>query len=285
MILVWITFLTSIAISAVAAWFSVLGLTQIFAAAFLPVAIMGGVLELGKVVAAVWTHHYWKELNLLTKFLLVPIIGLLMIVTSLGIFGLLSKGHAEQEMPVKIVEQRVASFDTQIEFSKAKIENLQQRLETLNEAMKKYVELGAVSKGLDKTTEDSSALENQIQEELNKIQSLEEEKLRERLSIAGLEAELGPIKYVAVLLGDDSNLEAAVLIVIFIIIFCFDPLALLLVVLSVDSIYGRKKKLLDPNNYSKLKAIEMAQKELGLKRYQVEKMTKEGIIGLINNAR
>lgn len=285
MILVWITFLTSIAISAVAAWFSVLGLTQIFAAAFLPVAIMGGVLELGKVVAAVWTHHYWKELNLLTKSLLVPIIGLLMIVTSLGIFGLLSKGHAEQEMPVKIVEQRVASFDTQIEFSKAKIENLQQRLETLNEAMKKYVELGAVSKGLDKTTEDSSALENQIQEELNKIQSLEEDKLKERLSIAGLEAELGPIKYVAVLLGDDSNLEAAVLIVIFIIIFCFDPLALLLVVLSVDSIYGRKKKLLDPNNYSKLKAIEMAQKELGLKRYQVEKMTKEGIIGLINNAR
>lgn len=285
MILVWITFLTSIAISAVAAWFSVLGLTQIFAAAFLPVAIMGGVLELGKVVAAVWTHHYWKELNLLTKSLLVPIIGLLMIVTSLGIFGLLSKGHAEQEMPVKIVEQRVASFDTQIEFSKAKIENLQQRLETLNEAMKKYVELGAVSKGLDKTTDDSSALENQIQEELNKIQSLEEDKLKERLSIAGLEAELGPIKYVAVLLGDDSNLEAAVLIVIFIIIFCFDPLALLLVVLSVDSIYGRKKKLLDPNNYSKLKAIEMAQKELGLKRYQVEKMTKEGIIGLINNAR
>ena len=285
MILVWITFLTSIAISAVAAWFSVLGLTQIFAAAFLPVAIMGGVLELGKVVAAVWTHHYWKELNLLTKSLLVPIIGLLMIVTSLGIFVLLSKGHAEQEMPVKIVEQRVASFDTQIEFSKAKIQNLQQRLETLNEAMKKYVELGAVSKGLDKTTEDSSALENQIQEELNKIQSLEEDKLRERLSIAGLEAELGPIKYVAVLLGDDSNLETAVLIVIFIIIFCFDPLALLLVVLSVDSIYGRKKKLLDPNNYSKLKAIEMAQKELGLKRYQVEKMTKEGIIGLINNAR
>ena len=285
MILVWITFLTSIAISAVAAWFSVLGLTQIFAAAFMPVAIMGGVLELGKVVAAVWTHHYWKELNLLTKSLLIPIIGLLMIVTSLGIFGLLSKGHAEQEMPVKIVEQRVASFDTQIEFSKAKIQHLQQRLETLNEAMKKYVELGAVSKGLDKTTEDSSALENQIQEELNKIQSLEESKLKERLSIAGLEAELGPIKYVAVLLGDDSNLEAAVLIVIFIIIFCFDPLALLLVILSVDSIYGRKKKLLNPDNYSKLKAIEMAQKELGLKRYQVEKMTKEGIIGLINNAR
>ena len=79
-----------------------------------------------------------------------------------------------------------ASFDTQIEFSKAKIENLQQRLETLNEAMKKYVELGAVSKGLDKTTDDSSALENQIQEELNKIQSLEEDKLKRDCQSLGL---------------------------------------------------------------------------------------------------
>lgn len=285
MILVWITFITAILISAVAAWFSVLGLTQIFAAAFIPVAIMGGVLELGKVVAAVWTHHYWTDLNIATKTILVSIIGLLMIVTSLGIFGLLSKGHSEQEMPVKIVEQRIDSYDVQIGFSKDKINNLQQRLTSLNTAMDKYVELGAVSKGLDKTNEGMSNLESQIQQELDKIQSLEENKLSEKLSIAGLEAELGPIKYVAVLIGDESGLEKAVLIVIFIIIFCFDPLALMLIILSVDSIYGIKKKLLDPNAYSKLKAIEMAQKELGVKKYQVEKMSKEAIISLINNAR
>ena len=285
MILVWITFITAILISAVAAWFSVLGLTQIFAAAFIPVAIMGGVLELGKVVAAVWTHHYWTDLNIATKTILVSIIGLLMIVTSLGIFGLLSKGHSEQEMPVKIVEQRIDSYDVQIGFSKDKINNLQQRLTSLNTAMDKYVELGAVSKGLDKTNEGMSNLESQIQQELDKIQSLEENKLSEKLSIAGLEAELGPIKYVAVLIGDESGLEKAVLIVNFIIIFCFDPLALMLIILSVDSIYGIKKKLLDPNAYSKLKAIEMAQKELGVKKYQVEKMSKEAIISLINNAR
>ena len=285
MILIWITFLTAIAISAVAAWFSVLGLTQIFAAAFLPVAIMGGVLELGKVVAAVWTHHYWKEINYLTKSILVPIIGLLMVVTSLGIFGLLSKGHSEQEMPVKIVEQRILTYNTQIDFSRQKIDNLQQRLTTLNTAMEKYVELGAVSKGLDKTREDSAQLEADIQTELNRIQELEEKKLQEKLSIAGLEAELGPIKYVAVLLGDDSNLETAVLVVIFIIIFCFDPLALMLVILSVDKLFAKKNKVkLDPNAYTKLKAMEMAQKQLGLKRNQIEKMTKDAIIDLLNKS-
>ena len=187
MILVWITFLTAIAISAVAAWFSVIGLTQIFAAAFLPVAIMGAVLELGKVVAAVWTHHHWHDLQHISKIILVPIVGLLMIVTSLGIFGLLSKGHSAQEMPIIIVEQKVAVIDTQIDFSKQKVDRLNQRLETLNEAMEKYIELGAVSKGLDKTQSDIADIQSQIQEELNIIAKLEEEKLTEKLKGTGKE--------------------------------------------------------------------------------------------------
>ena len=197
MILVWITFLTAIAISAVAAWFSVIGLTQIFAAAFLPVAIMGGVLELGKVVAAVWTHQHWSDLQHISKIILVPIVGLLMIVTSLGIFGLLSKGHSAQEMPIIIVEQKVAVIDTQIDFSTQKVDRLTQRLETLNKAMGKYIELGAVSKGLDKTQNDISDIQSQIQQELKINAKLEQEKLTEKLSISSIEAELGPIKYVA----------------------------------------------------------------------------------------
>ena len=117
------------------------------------------------------------------------------------------------------------------------------------------------------------------------LQNAYEKKLQEKLSIAGLEAELGPIKYVAVLLGDDSNLETAVLVVIFIIIFCFDPLALIVVILSVDKLFTKKNKVkLDPKAYTKLKAMEMAQKQLGLKRNQIDKMTKEAIIDLLNNS-
>ena len=284
MILVWITFLTAIAISAVAAWFSVIGLTQIFAAAFLPVAIMGAVLELGKVVAAVWTHHHWNDLQHISKIILVPIVGLLMIVTSLGIFGLLSKGHSAQEMPIIIVEQKVAVIDTQIDFSKQKVDRLNQRLETLNEAMEKYIELGAVSKGLDKTQNDIADIQSQIQEELNIIAKLEEEKQKEKLSISSIEAELGPLKYVANLIGESDNLQNAVTIVIFIIIFCFDPLALMLLVLSVDKIFN-KQKLFNAENLTKLKAMELAKKRLGLTRVQAEKMSKEALVQLLNNAR
>ena len=284
MILVWITFLTAIAISAVAAWFSVIGLTQIFAAAFLPVAIMGGVLELGKVVAAVWTHHHWHDLQHISKIILVPIVGLLMIVTSLGIFGLLSKGHSAQEMPIIVVEQKVAVIDTQIDFSNQKVDRLNQRLETLNEAMEKYMELGAVSKGLDKTQSDIADIQSQIQEELNIIAKLEEEKLTEKLSISSIEAELGPLKYVANLIGESDNLQNAVTIVIFIIIFCFDPLALMLLVLSVDKIFN-KQKLFNAENLTKLKAMELAKKRLGLTRVQAEKMSKEALVQLLNNAR
>lgn len=284
MILVWITFLTAIAISAVAAWFSVIGLTQIFAAAFLPVAIMGGVLELGKVVAAVWTHHHWHDLQHISKIILVPIVGLLMIVTSLGIFGLLSKGHSAQEMPIIVVEQKVAVIDTQIDFSKQKVSRLNQRLETLNEAMEKYIELGAVSKGLDKTQSDIADIQSQIQEELNIIAKLEEEKLTEKLSISSIEAELGPLKYVANLIGESDNLQNAVTIVIFIIIFCFDPLALMLLVLSVDKIFN-KQKLFNAENLTKLKTMELAKKRLGLTRVQAEKMSKEALVQLLNNAR
>lgn len=284
MILVWITFLTAIAISAVAAWFSVIGLTQIFAAAFLPVAIMGGVLELGKVVAAVWTHQHWSDLQHISKIILVPIVGLLMIVTSLGIFGLLSKGHSAQEMPIIIVEQKVAVIDTQIDFSTQKVDRLTQRLETLNKAMGKYIELGAVSKGLDKTQNDISDIQSQIQQELNIIAKLEQEKLIEKLSISSIEAELGPIKYVANLIGESDNLQNAVTIVIFIIIFCFDPLALMLLILSVDKIFN-KQKLFNAENLTKLKAIELAKKRLGLTRTQAEKMSKEALVQLLNNAR
>jgi len=284
MILVWITFLTAIAISGVAAWFSVIGLTQIFAAAFLPVAIMGGVLELGKVVAAVWTHHHWRDLSVISKTILVPIVGLLMVVTSLGIFGLLSKGHSAQEMPIIIVEQKVAVLDTQIQFAKDKVTGLNVRLNTLNEALTRYIELGAVSKGLDKTQEDISNIQSQIQSELNNIADLEQQKLKEKLSISEVEAELGPLKYVANLLGETDNLQNAVTIVIFIIIFCFDPLALILLVLSVDRIFNRQQ-IFDAENLTKLKAIELAKKKLGLTRAQSEKMSKEAIVQLLNNAK
>jgi hypothetical protein len=89
---------------------------------------------------------------------------------------------------------------------------------------------------------------------------------------------------VANLLGETDNLQNAVTIVIFIIIFCFDPLALILLVLSVDRIFNRQQ-IFDAENLTKLKAIELAKKKLGLTRAQSEKMSKEAIVQLLNNAK
>ncbi len=86
----------AITISAIAAWYSVAGLTAIFAAAVVPVIIMGGSLELGKIVATVWLHNNWKRAGWLYKTYLVPAIVFLMLLTSMGIFGFLSKAHSDQ---------------------------------------------------------------------------------------------------------------------------------------------------------------------------------------------
>ena len=83
----------AISISAIAAWYSVEGLTAIFAAAVVPVIIMGSALEAGKITATVWLHNNWARISWAYKTYLIPAIVLLMLLTSMGIFGFLSKAH------------------------------------------------------------------------------------------------------------------------------------------------------------------------------------------------
>jgi len=96
MLLGLLVLLTALTISTVAIYYSVVGLVAIFAAAALPIMIMGGVLEVGKLVTAVWLHKYWKETVWWLKSYLSVAVVLLMFITSMGIFGFLSKAHIEQ---------------------------------------------------------------------------------------------------------------------------------------------------------------------------------------------
>jgi len=91
-----LTFLSAISISAVAIYYSVAGLVAIFAAAAVPIIIMGGVLEVGKLVTAVWLHRYWSQAAWWLKSYLSIAVLVLMFITSMGIFGFLSKAHIEQ---------------------------------------------------------------------------------------------------------------------------------------------------------------------------------------------
>jgi len=88
--------ITALSISAVAIYYSIAGLVAIFAAAALPIMIMGGVLEVGKLVTAVWLHRYWKQAKWWLKYYLATAVLVLMFITSMGIFGFLSKAHIEQ---------------------------------------------------------------------------------------------------------------------------------------------------------------------------------------------
>ena len=123
--------LTALTISAVAIYYSVSGLVAIFAAAALPIIIMGGVLEVGKLVTAVWLHRYWKETVWWLKSYLSVAVVLLMFITSMCIFGFLSKAHIEQTSASEESVAQVQRIDTEIARFNAVIDRAEQKIETL----------------------------------------------------------------------------------------------------------------------------------------------------------
>lgn len=127
-----ITFVTAIAIAFIAAWFSIVGLMAIFAASALPVALMAGSLEVGKLVAASWVYRNWKRAPFLLKSYLTIAVVVLMFITSMGIFGFLSKAHLEQaaqgEASVAKIERitdDIARFELLVDRTEKKIAKLE----------------------------------------------------------------------------------------------------------------------------------------------------------------
>ena len=230
----------SVIISAIAAWYSVVGLTAIFAAAVVPVMIMGGALEAGKIVATVWLHNNWKRVGTAFKLYLVPAIIFLMLLTSMGIFGFLSKAHGDQSLVSGDAMAKVAIYDEKIKISKDNIDANRKALKQLDEAVDQVMGRSSDEKGADKAVavrrsqqKERARLQSEIQAEQKTITALGQEAAPLRAEFRKIEAEVGPIKYIAALIyGDnpDQNLlEAAVRWVIILIVVVFDPLALTLI--------------------------------------------------------
>ena len=131
MFLIILAFLCALSISGVAIYYSVIGLAAIFAAAKVPIYIMGGVLEVAKLVTASWLYQNWRNIPFLIKTYLTIAVGVLMIITSLGIFGFLSKAHIEQATPAAEVTAKIERLDEQILREQSKIENLVGKIERL----------------------------------------------------------------------------------------------------------------------------------------------------------
>ena len=248
MILAVITLLTALAISAVAAYYSIIGLIAIFSAAVIPIAVMGVVLETGKLVTASWLYQHWKRTPTLLKSYLVSSVIVLMFITSMGIFGFLSKAHIEQTTINSDNTLQIELIESQIQRERTDIQRAEQTLAQLDEALAKYVELGAVTKGLNARKDqqgERDELNATINESTDTITTLTKKKSELDSTRIAIEAEVGPIKYIAELIYGESTtgvLEDAVRGVILIIVLVFDPLAVLLLVAANQSLLQEQVK-------------------------------------------
>ena len=231
---------TALLLSLIAAYYSVMGLTAIFAAATLPVIIMGGSLELGKVVATVWLHHNWKRAGFVFKAYLVPAVVFLMLLTSMGIFGYLSKAHLDQNIPSGDAQSKVAIYDEKIKTARDNIESARRALKQMDESVDQLMTRTTDDTGAQRAAnmrrsqaKERSTLQADIQKNQADIAKFNEERAPLAAEFRKIEAEVGPIKYVAALLyGDNADvdvLEKAVRFMIIMIVIVFDPLALTLI--------------------------------------------------------
>tara|TARA_X000000368_G_scaffold332954_1_gene270202 strand:+ start:16785 stop:17705 length:921 start_codon:yes stop_codon:yes gene_type:complete len=279
MFLIILTFLSAISISVIAAGYSILGLATLFAGAVVPIIAMGSALEVGKLVAASWLYHNWRsDIPRLLKAYLFTAIIVLIFITSMGIFGFLSKAHLDQVKPTSGNNIKIELLDKQINQQQLIINRAEKQLSLLDKALEVYIDKEYVTRGLKeraKQEEERNALNSAINNASDKIAELTNSKASLSLEQDKIEAEVGPIKYVAELIygeNAEQNFDKAVRIVILILIFVFDPLAVLLLIAANISLrQWRMKRQLTATNKkvnleAKLKRLEKRNKKL--RRYK-----------------
>ena len=223
----------------------------IFAGATTAIAIMGIVLEIGKLICASWTFQNWKTSPISIRSYFILAVVVLMLITSLGIFGFLSRAHITQSSPTGLIQERIERIDLKVDQRQTQIDRYQGRLNTLDQALQRYIELGAISKGLRKIGEmdnETALLKTKIEGLEGEIDSLSDEKYEFRNQLNLAMVEVGPIRYVASMIYDEVNetqLEEAVRWIIILLIFVFDPLAVMLVIAANISLrdYRKERKM------------------------------------------
>ena len=242
----YLTLFTALILSMSAAVYSILGLTAIFAAAFWPIVVLGSSLEIGKIVTTLWLHKYWARAELQYKLYLCSAVVILMVLTSMGVFGFLSKAHLDQAVPSGDIQAQVQIFDDKIQTQKDNIKTARMALTQMDTAVDQTMGRSSDEKGADKAVairrsqaRERTALQNDISKAQTEITRLQEQRAPIASQARQVEAEVGPIKYIAALIyGDnpDANvLEHAVRWVIILIVIVFDPLALTLLLAATKT--------------------------------------------------
>ena len=273
MFLIILTFISAISISLIAAGYSIIGLATLFAGAATPIIAMGSALEVGKLVAASWLYNNWNDnIPKTLKAYLFTAIIVLVFITSMGIFGFLSKAHLDQVRPTGNNEVQIALIDKQINQQELIIERAENTLNRLDKALDVYIAKEYVSRGLKerkKQKEERDFLNTEIKNAMDEIAKLVNAKSDIDIAQLKIEADVGPLKYVAELIyGENAkdNFDSAVRIIILILIFVFDPLAVLLLIAANISL----KQWRDKRNEKKKIEEEETQKNKRQKDWQKE---------------
>ena len=243
MILAYLLLLTGLTISAVAIYYSVVGLTAIFSAAAIPIIIMGSALEVGKLVCASWLKANWERAPRFMKIYMTTAVVVLMLITSMGIFGFLSKAHNDQNLVSGDVQSKIAIFDEKIKTAKENIDADRKQLKQMDEAVDQIMARSTSEGGADKANavrksqqKDRSSLAKDIETNQKLIADLNDQAAPIRAENHKVEAEVGPIKYIAAFIyganPDASLLERAVTWIIIMIVIVFDPLAVIMLLAS-----------------------------------------------------
>jgi hypothetical protein len=227
----------AIALSTVAAYFSVLGLMEIFSSAPQAVMIMAIVLEVTKVTTAYWAHINWMILPKSLKLYLVMAVVTLMGITSLGIYGFLAKAHITQKAEIATkYDSVVKTYQVQISSKNDLIKSIDQQIGVIDGAVKSASDKGYVTKSLQlnkKYAEDKQKLIDQKSEIQRDILGLEEKIIQVESDKQISETKIGPIKYIVNLIYGDAStaqMNAAVRWLIIVLVAVFDPLAIFLLI-------------------------------------------------------
>ena len=256
-----LTLISALGISAVAAYYSIIGLSTLFSGAVTAIIIMGIALEVGKLVSASWLYRNWQICNFFLRYYLLFAIMVLVLVTSMGIFGFLSKAHLDQVRPtsrntekIVAVDEKVIQLNVRVDREKIKIARAENNLRQLDKAIDVYQGKNRISKSLKVRKKQSferkeistiiDVSEQEIIQINDRIEKLLDDKAGYKLSIIKTQTDVGPLRYVAELIYGEEEAEKhfdkAVRIVIMTLIFVFDPLAVLMLIAANISFAHRR---------------------------------------------
>jgi hypothetical protein len=239
--------LIAFTVSGVSAYYSIIGLTAIFSAAYYPIVVMGVALELGKLVTTSWLYRNWKTAPLFLKSYLTIAVFVLMLISSMGVFGFLSKAHIDQQLNINTGQaDQLEIIQSRISSEKEVIADLDKQIAQIDAAINKMTDRGQAQSSLkaaDQQRKNRDGLVRKKEDHNKTIAELTQQRVTTQSSIKKLEAEVGPIKYIAALIydsTDEDQLERAVRGVIILLVFVFDPLAVVLLLAANHGLANKR---------------------------------------------